>query len=96
MTNGIICPYLFVRDDHFYRIQSERSRILAEKETLQKAYEQLWEDHRALQSSFDDVSSEKDDLTSQLREHKKSTNDYRNDKADTLMRTEIDRLRLEL
>ncbi|GJJ12471.1 hypothetical protein Clacol_006713 [Clathrus columnatus] len=87
---------IMTEDDHFYRIQSDRSRILSEKETLQKVYEQLWEDHRALQSSYDDIVSEKDEISTRLRESLKSPVDYRNDKADTLMRAEIDRLRLEL
>lgn len=84
------------RDDHFYRIHSERSRILTEKEALQKAYEQLWRDHRTLQSSYDDTVHEKDELSSQLRESRRITSENRSDKTDTLMRTEIDRLRLEL
>ncbi|KAF9239598.1 hypothetical protein BU15DRAFT_87912 [Melanogaster broomeanus] len=62
-----------VSDDHYYRIQSERSQILGEKETVEKVYQILLEEHPQR------------DLESR-----------RNDKADIMMRAEIDRLRSEL
>lgn len=39
-------------DDHYYQIQSDRSRVLAEKETLEKVYDALIQEHRSLQSQF--------------------------------------------
>lgn len=83
-------------DDHYYQIQSERSRVLSEKETIEKVYQQLLEDHRTLQTSYDDVVSEKEDTMARLRELRRSVDDQRNEKADVLMRAEIDRLRMEL
>lgn len=84
------------RDDHYYRIQSERSHILTEKETIEKVYQVLLEDHRALQTNFDDAVSEKDDALTRLREMQRDLESRRNDKADVMMRAEIDRLRSEL
>ena len=84
------------RDDHYYRIQSERSHILAEKETIEKVYQGLLEDHRVLQTNFDDTVSEKDDALARLREMQRDLESKRNDKADVMMRAEIDRLRSEL
>lgn len=84
------------RDDHYYQIQSERSHILTEKETIEKVYQALLEDHRVLQTNFDDVVSEKDDALGRLRELQRDLDSRRNDKADVMMRAEIDRLRSEL
>lgn len=39
-------------DDHFYQIQIDRSRAMAEKDTLQNVYELLLTEHRALQTNF--------------------------------------------
>lgn len=83
-------------DDHYYQIQSERSRVLSEKETIEKVYQQLLEDHRTLQTSYDDVVSEKEDVLARLSDLRRSVDDQRNEKADVLMRGEIDRLRVEL
>ncbi|KZT20261.1 HOOK-domain-containing protein [Neolentinus lepideus HHB14362 ss-1] len=83
-------------DDHYYQIQSERSRILTEKETLEKVYQALLEEHRTLQTNFDDVTSEKEDALARLREMRREIDNRRNDKADVMMRAEIDRLRVEL
>ncbi|KAF8894385.1 HOOK protein-domain-containing protein [Infundibulicybe gibba] len=83
-------------DDHYYRIQSERSQIFSEKETLEKVYQTLLEEHRALQTNFDDMVSEKDDALSRLREVSREADSKRNDKTDALMKAEIDRLRIDL
>ncbi|KAG8932676.1 hypothetical protein FRC02_000779 [Tulasnella sp. 418] len=83
-------------DDHFYHIQSERSKIFTEKETLEKVYQSLLEEHRTLQTSFDDLTLEKDDLSSQLRDMRRQADDRRNDRADAYMKAEIDRLKTEL
>ncbi|TFK46029.1 hypothetical protein OE88DRAFT_1066760 [Heliocybe sulcata] len=83
-------------DDHYYHIQSERSRIATEKETLEKVYQALLEEHRQLQTNMDDVASEKEDALARLREMRREVDNRRNDKADVMMRAEIDRLRGEL
>ncbi|KAI0646785.1 HOOK-domain-containing protein [Trametes meyenii] len=64
-------------DDHYYQIQSERSRILSEKETLEKVYQALLEEHRALQTNFDDVQSEKEDAVAQLRQAQREADSKR-------------------
>lgn len=84
------------RDDHYYRIQSERSQIFTEKETLEKVYQMLLEEHRSLQTNFDDVVSEKDDVLAQLKEARREVDNKRNDKTDGMMRAEIERLRADL
>lgn len=88
--------FRFRRDDHYYRIQSERSQILTEKETLENVYQALLEEHRTLQTNFDDAVSEKDEALAQLREASRQVDSKRNDKADGMMRAEIDRLRSDL
>jgi protein HOOK3 len=85
-----------LRDDHYYQIQSERSQILSEKDTLNQVYQALLEEHRTLQTNYDDVVSEKDDVLARLRNTQRDVDSQRNDKADIMMRAEIDRLRTEL
>ena len=87
---------VLLRDDHYYQIQSERSQILAEKDTLNQVYQALLEEHRTLQTNFDDMVSEKDDAFSRLRDMQRQADNQRNEKADIMMRAEIDRLRTEL
>jgi protein HOOK3 len=70
--------------------------VLTEKETIEKVYQQLLEDHRTLQTSFDDVASEKEDALARLRDLRRNMDNQRNEKADVFMRAEIDRLRVEL
>lgn len=41
-----------ISDDHYYQIQSERSRILLEKDTLAKLYQELLEQNKTLQGDF--------------------------------------------
>ncbi|KAI0798101.1 HOOK-domain-containing protein [Abortiporus biennis] len=77
--------------------QSERSRILTEKETLEKVYQTLLEEHRSLQTNFDDLVSEKEDLSSQLRQaHRDAETRKPDNRGETMMRGEIERLRTEL
>ncbi|KAJ8584459.1 HOOK-domain-containing protein [Rhizopogon salebrosus TDB-379] len=83
-------------DDHYYRIQSERSQILSEKETVEKVYQTLMEEHRTLQTSYDDMVSEKDDALARLREAQMDIESRPNDNSYGMMRAEIDRLRTEL
>lgn len=87
---------IFHRDDHYYQIQSERSQILSEKETIEKVYQSLLEEHRSLQTNYDDVVSEKDDAVARLRDVRREADSKRSDKGDGMMRGEIDRLRAEL
>ncbi|KAI1790752.1 HOOK-domain-containing protein [Ganoderma leucocontextum] len=86
-------------DDHYYQIQSERSRILSEKETLKKVYQSLLEEHRTLQTNFDDITSEKDDAVAQLRQAQReadSSSKRVDVRGDAMLRGEIDRLRADL
>ncbi|KAL1947543.1 hypothetical protein VTO73DRAFT_13267 [Trametes versicolor] len=84
-------------DDHYYQIQSERSRILSEKETLEKVYQALLEEHRTLQTSHDDAVSEKDDALAQLRQAQREADNRKPDtRGDAVFRAEIDRLRADL
>jgi protein HOOK3 len=70
--------------------------VLSEKETLEKVYQSLLEEHRALQTNFDDVVSEKDDALSRLRDVRREVDTKRSDKGEGMLRGEIDRLRGEL
>ena len=83
-------------DDHYYQLQSERSRILSEKVALEKVHQVLLEEHRVIQSQLDDAVSERDEALSRTRELQKQADSRRSDKADVMMRAEIDRLRAEL
>ncbi|TFK82645.1 HOOK-domain-containing protein [Polyporus arcularius HHB13444] len=86
-------------DDHYYQIQSERSRILSEKETLEKVYKSLLEEHRTLQTNFDDIQSEKEDAVAQLKQiQREADRDSKrvDPRGDTMLRGEIDRLRADL
>ncbi|TFK25027.1 hypothetical protein FA15DRAFT_376865 [Coprinopsis marcescibilis] len=86
-------------DDHYYQIQSERSQIYAEKENLEKIYQLLVEENRRLQSSHEDVVSEKDEALAQLQHLRREADGRRGDRgdrADVYLRTELDRVRTEL
>ena len=70
---------------------------MSEKETLETVYQNLLQEHRALQTNFDDVISEKEEALARIRQSQREADDNRrNDKADVIMRAEIDRLRSEL
>ncbi len=86
------------RDDHYYQIQSERSRILSEKETLEKVYQTLLEEHRTLQTHHDDLVSEKDEALAQLRQAQREADSSRrvDTRGDAVLKGEIDRLRADL
>ncbi|KAI9509946.1 HOOK-domain-containing protein [Russula earlei] len=84
------------RDDHYYQLQSERSRIQQEKEALEKAHQALIEDHRSLQSHLDDAITERDDAFARARELSQQADTRRSGKADAIMKAEMDRLRAEL
>lgn len=87
---------MHVRDDHYYRIQSERSQMFLEKETIERVYQVLLDEHRTLQTNYDDVLSEKEELAANYRELQREADSRRNEKSDVLLRAEIDRLRTEL
>ncbi|KAK7023834.1 HOOK protein-domain-containing protein [Favolaschia claudopus] len=96
-SDGVVGEGSMTEDDHYYQIQSERSQILSEKETLEKVYQSLLEEHRTLQTNYDDVVSEKDDAISRLRDARREVDSpRRSDKSDGALRGEIDRLRAEL
>jgi protein HOOK3 len=59
-------------------------------------YEILLEEHRTLQTSFDNVITEKEEALTRLREIRQEMDNRRNDKVDVMMRAEIERLRAEL
>lgn len=59
-------------------------------------YQTLLEEHRSLQTNFDELVLERDDALSKVRDAKRAVDSKKNDKADVMMRTEIDRLRSEL
>ena len=86
----------FNRDDQFYRIQSERSLVFSEKETLEKVYAALLEEHRALQTAHDDAIAEKEETRTQLRQIQREAGSKRSEKSDGIVRVEMDRLRGEL
>lgn len=69
---------------------------MAEKDTLNQVYQTLLDEHRTLQTNYDDAVSEKEDAMARMRELQRDANTQRNDKADIMMRAEIDRLRAEL
>jgi protein HOOK3 len=87
---------MILRDDHYYEMQTERSRVLTEKETLENVYQNLLEEHRILLAKYDDANSEKDDALARLREMSREADFRRNDKTDAAMKTEMSRLRLDL
>jgi len=84
------------RDDHYYQLQSERSRIQLEKEALEKAHQALLEEQRTLQSQLDDALSEREDAFARARELSHQADTRRSDKADVMLKAEMDRLRADL
>ena len=84
------------RDDHYYMIQSQRSQIFSEKVSLEKAYQTLLEEHRTLQTNYDDVLSDREETHAQLRELKREIDIRQNEKSDVILRGEIERLRMDL
>lgn len=92
-----LSKWLPLRDDHYYQIQSERSRIHSEKEALEKVYQTLLEEHRTLQTNFDDLMSEKEEALAQARQAQRDADNRRPDtRGDTILKAEIDRLRAEM
>ncbi|KAJ7197265.1 hypothetical protein GGX14DRAFT_188666 [Mycena pura] len=96
VSEGDVGEGNMTEDDHYYQLQTEKSHILSEKETLEKVYQSLLEEHRTLQTNYDDVISEKDDMLARLRESHKEAGGRRTDKSDGMLRGEIDRLRADL
>lgn len=67
-----------------------------EKQALEKMYHELVEQHRLLQTTHDDMLSEKDEALAQLRSERNEAERGRNDKADVMLRAELDRVRVDL
>lgn len=64
---------------------------------MEKVYQALLEEHRTLQTNFDDVTSEKEDALAQVRQAQRDAESRRPDsRGDNLMRAEIERLRSDL
>mgnify|MGYP001283809189 CR=1 FL=1 len=84
------------RDDHYYRVQSERSQLFSEKETLERTLQSLMEQHAQLQAAHDDVIQERDDALAQLRASSHTSENRRNERADVMLRAELDRVRADL
>jgi protein HOOK3 len=60
-------------------------------------YQTLLSEHRTLQTNFDDVVSEKEDVQSRLRELERTVDNRRMDsRGDAMLRGEVERLRSEL
>jgi protein HOOK3 len=95
LTTSLIIAHRY-RDDHYYQLQSERSRLQLEKDALEKAQQALLEDHRSLQSQLDDILSERDDAFARTRELLHQADTRRSDKTDVTMKVDMDRLRAEL
>jgi protein HOOK3 len=84
------------RDDHYYQVQSEKRQILTEKDSVEKAYQTLMQEHRALQATVEDLTSERDDALARVREVQRGVDDRRHDKADMMLKAELDHLRTDL
>ena len=70
---------------------------MSEKETVEKAYQTLLEEHRTLQTNLDDVVSEKEDALAQARQAQRDADSRKVDtRGDTILRAEIERLRADL
>ncbi|KAF7322701.1 hypothetical protein HMN09_00048900 [Mycena chlorophos] len=95
-SEGDVGEANMTEDDHYYQLQTEKSQILSEKETLEKVYQALLEEHRTLQTTHDDLVSEKDDALAKMREARREADMRRSDKGDGMLRGEIDRLRADL
>lgn len=70
--------------------------MLGEKDTVDKLYQTLLDEHRTLQTNYDDALSEKEEALAQARQLRHEVDNRRNDNASSMMRSEIDRLRDEL
>lgn len=56
----------------------------------------MLKEHRTLQTNYDEVSSDREEVHAQLRELKRETDVRRNEKSDAVLRGEIERLRMDL
>ncbi|KAG8768744.1 hypothetical protein FRC16_006926, partial [Serendipita sp. 398] len=87
-------------DDHYYEMHLERSRVLSDKDALEKAYQNLLEEHKTLQTNLEDAVAEKTELSAQLNQARREVESMQgstiSSKGDVMKRAEIDRLRSEL
>lgn len=56
----------------------------------------MLEEHSTLQTSLDDALAEKEDALTRLRELRRELDSRRSDRTDSILRSEIDKLRAEL
>jgi protein HOOK3 len=90
------CLTTVSRDDHYYQVQSEKRQILTEKDSIEKAYQTLMQEHRTLQANVEDLTSERDEALARVREIQRGVDDRRHDKADMMLKAELDHLRTDL
>ncbi|KAF9505679.1 hypothetical protein BS47DRAFT_1367890 [Hydnum rufescens UP504] len=76
----------------------ELSRVISDKEVLENVYQALILEHRDLQSNFPKANALSDtaDLSARMQEVERKADEQRNNKTDSLLRGEIDRLQREL
>ncbi|CAG8690009.1 13257_t:CDS:10 [Cetraspora pellucida] len=77
-----------ITENESNRNHEEYMRLIAEKETLQKTYASLMEEHSELSSKYDDLQVSNEELRQRLREMESG--------KDFHLRAEIDNLRHEL
>ncbi|CAO3677548.1 unnamed protein product [Umbelopsis ramanniana] len=79
------------------RHQFESNRMALEKEELEKAHQQLIEEHGQLRYRYDELEAEKAELKSRLHDMDSAVAQANETgKADFIMRTEIDHLKQDL
>jgi protein HOOK3 len=69
---------------------------MSEKDALRTAYQTLLEEHRVLQATVDDLSSEKEEALAQARQVAADVDQRQDEKIESALKNEIDRLRTEL
>ena len=77
-------------------LTADLAKAQKERDEIEKAYLQLLEDHKTLQTTLDDTTSEAKDVSSQFEAYKRSVEESRNEQADVIMRQEIERLKVDL
>ncbi|KZO93191.1 HOOK-domain-containing protein [Calocera viscosa TUFC12733] len=83
-------------DDHYYQIQSARSRLQSENTSLLSARAALQAQVEALQAAAGDLQAERDDALALARELRAQAEERRGEKQEAGLRGEIDRLKDEL
>ncbi|KZT62345.1 HOOK-domain-containing protein [Calocera cornea HHB12733] len=83
-------------DDHYYQIQSARSRLQSENASLQAARAALQSQVESLQTTNADLQAERDDALATAREMRERAEEKRGEKMEGVLRGEIERLKDEL